>query len=100
VLANSCGGLSGPAIHPIAVYMVHRVYTQVARGAGVPIIAMGGIQHTTDALEFLLAGATALAVGTALFVDPTRLLQIRDGIAEYLARHGHRSIHEIIGAVE
>ena len=100
VLANGCGGLSGPAIRPIAVYMVHRVYTQVAKAAGVPIIAMGGIQYTRDALEFLLAGAVSLAVGTALFVDPACLLQIRDGIAEDLTRHGHHSIHEIIGALE
>lgn len=100
ILANGTGGLSGPAIHPIAVYMVHRVYTQVARPAGVPIIGMGGIQYTNDALEFLLAGATGLAVGTALFVDPACLTAIRDGIADYLARNGHRSVNEIIGALE
>ncbi|MCK4601096.1 MAG: nitronate monooxygenase, partial [Phycisphaerae bacterium] len=89
-----------PAIRPIAVYMVHRVYTQVTKAAGVPIIAMGGIQYARDALEFLLAGATGLAVGTALFVDPACLLQIRDGIADYLIRHGHKSIREIIGTLE
>jgi dihydroorotate dehydrogenase (NAD+) catalytic subunit len=100
VLANGTGGLSGPAIRPIAVYMVHRVYTQVARDAGVPIIGMGGIQYASDALEFLLAGATGLAIGTALFVDPACLLQIRDGIADYLRRHGCRSISEIIGALD
>ncbi len=100
VLANRTGGLSGPAIRPIAVYMVHRVYTQVAKAAGVPIIAMGGIQYASDAIEFLLAGATGLAVGTALFIDPGCIVKIRDGIAEYLTRHGHRSITEIIGALE
>ena len=100
ILANGTGGLSGPAIHPIAVYMVHRVYTQVARSAGVPIIGMGGIQYTNDALEFLLAGATGLAVGTALFVNPACLTAIRDGIADYLARYGHRNVNEIIGALE
>lgn len=100
VLANGTGGLSGPAIHPIAVYMVRRVYTQVARPAGVPIIGIGGIQYTNDALEFLLAGATGLAVGTALFVDPACLTAIRDGIADYLARYGYRSVNEIIGALE
>jgi len=100
VLANGTGGLSGPAIHPIAVYMVHRVYTQVARPAGVPIIGIGGMQYTNDALEFLLAGATGLAVGTALFVDPACLTAIRDGIADYLARYGHRNVNEIIGALE
>ena len=100
ILANRTGGLSGPAIRPVAVHMVHRVYTQVARPAGVPIIGMGGIQFAHDALEFLLAGATGLAVGTALFVDPGCLLDIRDGIAEYLDRHGCGSITEIIGALE
>ena len=100
VLANVTGGLSGPAIRPIAVHMVHRVYTHVARGAGVPIIAMGGIQYAADAVEFLLAGATGLAVGTALFVDPGCLKDIREGISAYLARHGHRSVREIVGALE
>jgi dihydroorotate dehydrogenase (NAD+) catalytic subunit len=100
LLANNTGGLSGPAIHPVAVYMVHRVYTEVARAAKIPIIAMGGIQHWRDAVEFLLAGATGLAVGTALFVDPACLLTIRDGIADYLARHGHDSLAPIIGALK
>ncbi|MBN1555464.1 MAG: dihydroorotate dehydrogenase [Phycisphaerae bacterium] len=100
ILANRTGGLSGPAIRPIAVYMVHRVYTRVAKPAGVPIIGMGGIQYARDALEFLLAGATGLAIGTALFVDPRCLVEIKQGIAAYLARHGHKSIHEIIGTLE
>ena len=99
VLHNVTGGLSGPAIRPIAVYMVHRVYTQVAKGAGVPIIAMGGIQTPRDAVEFLLAGATGLAVGTSMFVDPACILRIRDGIADYLRRHSLNSISEIIGAL-
>jgi dihydroorotate dehydrogenase (NAD+) catalytic subunit len=100
VLANVTGGLSGPAIRPVAVHMVHKVYQDVAKSAGVPIIAMGGIQYANDALEFLLAGATGLAVGTALFVDPACIIGIRDGIADYLQRHGHGSITEIIGALE
>jgi dihydroorotate dehydrogenase (NAD+) catalytic subunit len=100
ILANATGGLSGPAIRPIAVYMVHRVYTQVARAAGVPLIGMGGIQHARDAIEFLLAGATGLAIGTALFVDPTCIARIRSGIADYLRRHGHTSIQEIIGSLQ
>ncbi len=100
ILGNVTGGLSGPAIRPVAVHMVHRVYTRVARPAGVPIIGMGGIQYAHDALEFLLAGATGLAVGTALFVNPACLVAIRDGIAEYLTRHGCRSVREIIGALE
>jgi len=100
ILANVTGGLSGPAIRPIAVHMVRRVYTQVAKAAGVPIIAMGGIQYAHDALEFLLAGATGLAVGTSLFVDPRCIVDIKQGIAEYLARHGCRGVGEIVGALE
>ncbi|MHC4561265.1 MAG: dihydroorotate dehydrogenase [Planctomycetota bacterium] len=100
VLANGTGGLSGPAIRPVAVYMVHRVYTQVARAAGVPIIGMGGIQYANDAIEFLLAGATGLAIGTALFVDPACIVAVRDGIADYLARHGHSSVGEIVGQLQ
>jgi dihydroorotate dehydrogenase (NAD+) catalytic subunit len=99
VLANGTGGLSGPAIRPVAVYMVHRVYTQVARDAGVPIIGIGGIQYARDALEFLLAGATGLAVGTALFVNPTCLESIPAGIADYLRRHGHARLTDIIGSL-
>jgi len=97
ILANVTGGLSGPCIRPIAVHMVHQVYTKVAGPAGVPIIGMGGIQYASDALEFLLAGATGLAVGTSLFVDPGCLAALRDGISDYLARHGCKSIREIIG---
>jgi dihydroorotate dehydrogenase (NAD+) catalytic subunit len=100
ILANVTGGLSGPAIRPIAVAMVHRVYTQVAKSSGVPIIGMGGIQHAADALEFLLAGATAVAVGTALFVNPACLLEIRDGITDYLRRHGLGSVREIVGKLQ
>ena len=100
ILGAGTGGLSGPAIRPIAVYMVHRVYSEVARSAGVPIIGMGGIQFARDAVEFLLAGASALAVGTALFVDPGCLLEIRDGIADYLRRRGHASVTEIVGALQ
>ena len=100
VLANRTGGLSGPAIRPMAVHMVHRVYSQVARAAGVPIIGMGGVQFPHDAIEFLLAGASALAVGTALFVDPGCLIEIRRGIADYLRRHRHRTLGEIVGALQ
>ena len=99
MLANGTGGLSGPAIRPVAVYMVHRVYTQVAGAAGVPIIGMGGIQYAHDAIEFLLAGATGLAVGTALFVDPGCIVEIRNGIADYLVRHEFQSVTEIIGSL-
>ena len=100
MLANDTGGLSGPAIRPIAVHMVHQVYTRVAKPAGVPIIGMGGIQFWRDAVEFLLAGATGLAVGTALFTDPACLVKIRDGIAEYLTRHKCGRLQDIIGTLQ
>ena len=100
VLANGTGGLSGPAIRPIAVYMVHKVYSEVAKSAGVPIIAMGGVQHPSDAIEFFLAGATGLAIGMSMFVDPTCLEKIHSGITEYLVKHDFGSIGEIIGSLE
>ena len=100
VLANKTGGLSGPAIRPVAVYMVHRVYTQVAKPAGIPIIGMGGLQYPSDAIEFLLAGATGVAIGTALFVDPRCIVEIKSGIKEYLSSRGHSSVREIIGALK
>ncbi len=100
VLANGTGGLSGPAIRPIAVRMVHDVYRHVAGPACVPIIGMGGIQSARDALEFLLAGATGLALGTSLFIDPAILTRIRDGIADYLRHHGFTGVGEIVGAAK
>ena len=100
MLANRTGGLSGPAIRPIAVRMVNHVYTEVAKSAGVPIIGMGGIMTWRDAVEFLLAGATAVAVGTAIFVDPRAPLHVVDGIADYLQRRGLSSVREIIGQVQ
>lgn len=100
VLACDTGGLSGPAVKPIAVRMVHEVYTKVCKSAGVPIIGMGGIQSWRDAAEFLLAGATGLAVGTSLFINPACLIEIRDGLADYLERTGHSSVKEIVGALE
>ena len=99
-LANGTGGLSGPAVRPLAVYLTHRVYREVARDAGVPIIGMGGIQYWQDAVEFLLAGATGLAVGTALFVDPATPLHVLDGVTKYLDEQGCSSINEIIGALD
>ena len=100
MLANGTGGLSGPAIKPIAVHMTHRVYTEVAKKHGVPIIGMGGIQRWQDAVEFLLAGATGLGVGTALFLDPNIPVQIIEGLKGYLARKGNKSVTEIIGALK
>jgi dihydroorotate dehydrogenase (NAD+) catalytic subunit len=99
MLANRTGGLSGPAIKPVAVFMVNRVYTRVAKQAGVPIIGMGGIMDWRDAVEFFLAGATAIAVGTALFIDPRAPLQIIDGLTDYLRRKKVSSIRELIGQV-
>lgn len=96
-LANVTGGLSGPAIKPLALFNVHRVYREVARQANIPIIGMGGVQTTRDAVEFMLAGATAVAVGTALFVDPTTPLRIADGLREYLAQRKIGHVSELVG---
>ena len=99
-LANVTGGLSGPAIKPLALFNVHRVYRAVARDAGVPIIGMGGVQNATDAIEFFLAGAAAVAVGTALFVDPAAPLKIAAGLSEYVAEHGLPNIAAATGRLE
>ncbi|MEP0845213.1 MAG: dihydroorotate dehydrogenase [Phycisphaerae bacterium] len=99
-LANVTGGLSGPAIKPLALYNVHRVYREVACRANVPIIGMGGIETAEDAIEFLLAGATAIAVGTALFVDPTAPLKIASGLAAYLDQRGLSHVSQLTGALQ
>ena len=99
MLANATGGLSGPAIKPLALFSVHRVYRQVARAAGVPIIGMGGIQNAEDAIEFFLAGASAVAVGTALFVDPTAPIKIADGLAEYVSARGLDQVSHLTGGL-
>lgn len=96
-LGNVTGGLSGPAIKPLALMNVHRVYHSVTREAGIPILGMGGIQTTEDALEFFLAGASAIAVGTALFVDPTIPVKIAEGLAAYAAAHGLGNVRELTG---
>lgn len=96
VLGNRTGGLSGPAIRPIAVRMVHEVF----RAVTIPIIGMGGIMTARDALEFLIAGAGAIAVGTANFVTPNCALEILDGIEQYCQRHGIRSLSELVGSLE
>jgi len=100
MLANRSGGLSGPAIKPVALHQIHRVYTQVARAKGIPIIGMGGIMNWRDAVEFFLAGATALAIGTALFVDPRTPVHICDGLRDYLKRKGLRRVVELIGQLK
>lgn len=99
-LANVTGGLSGPAIKPIALHMVSRVYRCVAKSAGVPLIGMGGIQFWQDAVEFILAGATGVGIGTALFVDPSAPNKICDGLTEYLDKVGIGKISDLIGALE
>ena len=95
-LANKTGGLSGPAIKPIALLAVYRV----AQTVKVPIIGMGGIMNATDAVEFILAGATAVAAGTVSFVNPLAAIEIADGIADYLTQNGFTDVHDIIGAVQ
>jgi len=99
VLGNRTGGLSGPAIKPMAVYMVNRVYEQVTRGTGVPIIGMGGISCAADALEFIIAGATAVAVGTAAMIDPQCIAGIVEGLKQYLSRHGLTCISQLTGTL-
>ena len=94
-LANKTGGLSGPAIKPVAVRMVY----QAANAVKVPIIGMGGIQNSEDALEFILAGATAVAVGTANFNNPYATVEVIDGIRDYMEKNGVQDIRELIGAV-
>jgi dihydroorotate dehydrogenase (NAD+) catalytic subunit len=98
-LANVTGGLSGPAIKPIALHLVSRVYRNVAKGAGVPIIGMGGVQYWQDAVEFILAGATGVAVGTALFVDPDAPVKICDGLAAYLEKMKVERLTDLVGAL-
>jgi dihydroorotate dehydrogenase (NAD+) catalytic subunit len=95
VLANKTGGLSGPAIHPVAVRMVY----QTAQAVSLPIIGMGGIMTANDAIEMILAGASAVSVGTANFADPTATEQIVDGIADYMKKYGVSDIRELVGAV-
>jgi dihydroorotate dehydrogenase (NAD+) catalytic subunit len=96
VIGNVQGGLSGPAIKPIALLKVHQVY-EVARRHNVPIIGQGGICSANDAIEFLVAGASTVGVGTALFYDPLACQKINAGITEYLQRHGMRSVAELVG---
>jgi len=100
VLGAGTGGLSGPAIKPIALYLVRRVYRQVAKARGIPIIGMGGIASAADAIEFILAGASAVAVGTAAMVDPTCLVQVINGMKKYCIRHQLQSIQELVGKLD
>jgi dihydroorotate dehydrogenase (NAD+) catalytic subunit len=95
VLSIGTGGLSGPCVKPVALRMVN----QVAKAVQIPVVGLGGISTAKDALEFLMAGATAIEIGTANFLDPAVTIKVRDGINQWLDAHGCQDIHEIIGCV-
>lgn len=95
-LSTITGGLSGACVKPVALRMVW----QVAKAVKIPVIGLGGISSATDAIEFMLAGASAIQIGTANFIDPAITVKVADGIEEYLTRHGFKSVNEIVGALE
>ena len=99
IIGNNQGGLSGPAIKPIALLKVHQVY-QVCKNHDIPIIGQGGITSVNDAIEFLIAGATGIGIGTALFYDPLICPKINQGISDYLDAHNLNSVAELIGTLE
>jgi dihydroorotate dehydrogenase (NAD+) catalytic subunit len=99
VIGNGQGGLSGPAIKPIALLKVHQVY-QVAKQHNIPIIGQGGITTASDALEFIIAGASAIGIGTALFYNPLVCAEINAGLRDYLARHHLKQVSELIGSLQ
>jgi dihydroorotate dehydrogenase (NAD+) catalytic subunit len=96
LLSIGTGGLSGPAVKPVALHMVY----QVAHAVHIPVVGLGGICNAHDAIEFIMAGATAIEIGTANFLDPAITLKVRDGINEWLDNHGCKSVTEIIGALK
>lgn len=96
LLSINTGGLSGPAVKPVALRMVW----QVAKAVNIPVVGLGGICNAHDAIEFLMAGATAIEIGTANFIDPQVTIKVRDGINGWLDRHGCKSVKEIIGTLE
>ena len=98
IIGNNQGGLSGPAIKPVAVLRTHQVY-QVCRDHGIPIIGQGGVTTAEDALEFIIAGASAVGVGTALFYDPLVCKKINKGIVDYLDRHGLSEVSQLVGTL-
>lgn len=98
VLANRTGGLSGPAIKPIAVYLVNKVYNEVAKPAGIPVMGLGGIRNASDAIEFMIAGATVVAVGTASFAEPNCSEEIVKGLKAYCQKHGVSDISSLVGS--
>ena len=96
LLSISTGGLSGPAVKPVALRMVW----QVANAVKIPVVGLGGIMTAQDAIEFLMAGATAIEIGTANFIDPAVTMKVRDGLNDWLDKHGCKSVKEIIGCLE
>ena len=100
VLANKTGGLSGPAIKPIAVYLVNKVYNEVAKNSGIPILGLGGIRTASDAVEFIIAGASAVGIGTANFIEPGCAEKIIEGIKKYCVRKKISNVKELIGSLE
>lgn len=94
-LSIGTGGLSGPCVKPVALRMVW----QVAKAVKIPVVGLGGIMNTTDAIEFLMAGATAIEIGTANFIDPTTTIKVIEGMNEWLDKHGVKDVHEIIGCL-
>ena len=96
VLSIGTGGLSGPAVKPVALRMVY----QVAKAVKIPVVGLGGISTAKDAIEFLMAGATAIEIGTANFLDPAVTIKVRNGINDWLDEHGCKDVHEIIGCLE
>jgi dihydroorotate dehydrogenase (NAD+) catalytic subunit len=100
VLANRTGGLSGPAIRPIAVYLVNKVYNEVAKAANIPLLGLGGIRSAADAIEFMLAGATAISIGTASFIEPGCAAQIVSDLEAYCRRAGIAKLSDLVGALE
>ena len=98
IIGNNQGGLSGPAIKPIALLMVHKVY-QECKAHDIPIIGQGGVTSTEDALEFIIAGAAAVGVGTGLFYDPLLCAKINSGIVDYLERHGMSEVSQLTGTL-
>ena len=95
-LSIGTGGLSGPCVKPVALRMVW----QVARAVNIPVVGLGGIMNATDAIEFLMAGATAIEISTANFIDPTTTIRVIEGMNEWLDKHGIKDVHEIIGCMK
>ncbi len=99
ILSNTTGGLSGPAIHPITVRLVHLAYSELCKHEGVPIMAAGGVTRWEDAGEFVLAGASAIQVGAGLLADPRSMIKINKGLGKWVAQQGKKNIAELVGQV-